>query len=228
MDTQPSLTARDLLTHVIGDIAKALSDRSGEPAGRDRRSLAAVHTIMAFQPRDAIEAMLAGHCVMFHELIVDSVHDTLRGEEEAPRRATRSGIVAMDKAFGDNLSRLERYQTRQAEPSPQAQPALARAETGIDDRVRRHQSQSPVRQSNAAPPASPVVAQRTFPDGSAGSDPEALDLADPRHSADATGADLGTPATGQMSGFSEHEDEDSASSERSAYAANRQARRHPS
>ena len=115
MDTQPAFGLRELLTHVVGDIAKALCQREGETQQqRYDRTQAVAHTVMAFTPRDAIEAMLAGHCVMFHEMIVDSVQSTMGGEEMAKRRTTRGNIVAMDKAFGNNLDRLERYQSRQA------------------------------------------------------------------------------------------------------------------
>src|SRR5450755_1789227 len=100
MDSQPAFGFQELFTHIVGDMAKAVSERNGETKQQQfARSSAAVYTIMGLLPRDAIEAMLAGHCVMFHELITDSVHDTLRGELDTHRRATRSTIVAMDKAF---------------------------------------------------------------------------------------------------------------------------------
>ncbi len=116
MDSPPAYGFKELFTHVIGDMARAVCERNGET--RDQqvvRSQATVHTIMGFLPRDVIEAMLAGHCVMFHELMLDSVRDTLRGEMDTLRRSTRNNIVAMDKAFGNNLARLERYQNRPSE-----------------------------------------------------------------------------------------------------------------
>jgi hypothetical protein len=144
MDPQPAVGLRDLLTHVVGDIAKALCRREGETQQqRYDRTQAVAHTVMAFTPRDAIEAMLAGHCVMFHEMIVDSVHSTMGGEVMAKRRTTRGNIVAMDKAFGNNLDRLERYQSRQAQGAADARPAQDRAEAELTDRVQRHQSRTP-------------------------------------------------------------------------------------
>ena len=71
---------------------------------------------MEFRPDGAIEAMLAGHCVMFHEMIVDSVRTTMRGEEAPASRVTCANIIAMDKAFGDNLTRLERHRRAKAAP----------------------------------------------------------------------------------------------------------------
>lgn len=116
MDTKPAFGFKELFHHVIGDMAKALCERNGDTQAQQyARSQAVVHMILGFLPRDVIEAMLAGHCVLFHELIIDSARDTLRGEAEAMRRSTRAGIVAMDKAFGNNLRNLERYQARPAD-----------------------------------------------------------------------------------------------------------------
>jgi hypothetical protein len=144
MDTQPTFGLKDLLAHLVGDIANALCERHGEPQHQQiSRARAAAQAILAFLPGDAIEAMIAGHCVMFHELIVDSIRTTMRGGTDATRRATRSGIVAMDKAFGTNLIRLEDYRTRHAAGLPEAQPTDTCAETEIADRIKRHQSGTP-------------------------------------------------------------------------------------
>jgi hypothetical protein len=175
---------------------------------------------MAFQPRDAIEAMLAGHCVMFHEMIVDSVHHTLHGEDDAARRPTRSSIVAMDKAFGNSLTRLERCQTRRAEASPEAQPAHALVETGIADRIQRHQSRSPVQQpaASAQAPASETIAvgEATDPVWF----PSVLGVDQP-------GEDCPAAAATQISGLNGNAAANLSQTQRSAYAGNRQARRHP-
>jgi len=113
MDAPPAFGFKELFNHVIGDMAKALCQRNGESEQtRYARCQAAVQMIMGFMPRDVIEAMLAGHCVMFHELIVDSARHTLLGEIDRTRRATRGGIVAMDKCFAANLERLGHYQLR--------------------------------------------------------------------------------------------------------------------
>jgi hypothetical protein len=103
----------ELFTFIVGEIAKAVAERSGETAQQQfARSQAAVHMIMGFLPRDVVEALLAGHCVMLHETMLASVHDTLLGEADGMRHATRSGIVAMNKEFNSNLAHLERYQAR--------------------------------------------------------------------------------------------------------------------
>jgi len=111
---------------------------------------------MAFRPRDVIEAMIASHCVMFHELIVDSAGDTLRCPDAAARRPARSVIVAMDKAFGNNLARLEGHRARRAEVAPVAGPEVGRTETDIADRIRRHRGPSFERPVPVAAPRTPA------------------------------------------------------------------------
>jgi hypothetical protein len=140
--------------------------------------VAATHTIHAFCPRDVLEAEFAGRCMMYHEVIADSVRRTLSGGDDASKRsATQRSIVAMDRAFGINLDLLVRFQKQRTKPLPEAEPALAGAETDIADRVQRHQP--------APPPAAPHLA-------ACGANPEAmaaLDAADPIRFAKAMGID---------------------------------------
>ncbi len=141
MVTAPEFGFNQVLTHIVGEIAKAVSDRSGETQQQQfARCQAAVRMILGFQPRDVIETLLAGHSVMMHETMLSSVHDTLLGEADATRRSTRSTFVAMNKEFNNNLAYLERYQARpigvrrtevasadvtRAGPGPTSPPAAA-------------------------------------------------------------------------------------------------------
>src|SRR5580658_2585969 len=133
MDTAPALGLREHLTHTITDIARSLSGRPGESHEQQvARAQVAVRTILAFQPCTVLEAMFAGHCAMFHEVIVDSALTTLCGEDQAKRGSVRRLIIAMGKSFGTNLARLERYQASRAQTAPNTQPAaVAWAETDI-------------------------------------------------------------------------------------------------
>jgi hypothetical protein len=109
----PEFGFNALLTHTVGEIAKAVSERSGETQQQQfARCQAAIYMILGFQPRDVIEALLAGHCVMLHETMLSSTHETLLGEADTTRRSTRGLFVAMNKEFNSNLVHLERYQAR--------------------------------------------------------------------------------------------------------------------
>jgi hypothetical protein len=116
MDPQPAFSFQELFTYVIGDMAKALAERTGEtPDQHFIRSKAAAHMILGFLPRDVTEVMLAGHCVMLHEFMLANAVSTLRGDADPKGRGPRSNIVGLNKAFNDNLDRLERYRRRPAE-----------------------------------------------------------------------------------------------------------------
>jgi hypothetical protein len=115
MATSQQYGFNELFAHLIGEIAKSVCERSGETAQQQfARSQAAVHMIMGFLPRDVTEALLAGHSLVLHEMMLASVHDTLHGEADATRHATRSGLIAMNKEFNNNLALLARYQARPA------------------------------------------------------------------------------------------------------------------
>ena len=80
MDALP-LSFKDHFTQVIGDMASAVCQRPGETHEKQvLRSKIAIQTVLGLRPRDSIEALVAGHCMMYHELIVDAVHTSLRDD----------------------------------------------------------------------------------------------------------------------------------------------------
>ena len=114
-----------LYTHIVGDTALAIATRPGEDAARTRaRTAAAIDMTMAYLPRDAIEATLAGHCVMFHEMMTDALRD-LRAEGEQPKSAAKRELLALNKAFLDTLKQLRVYQARPAEGTRELPPDAA-------------------------------------------------------------------------------------------------------
>jgi hypothetical protein len=127
MDTEPSFGFEHLVSFAVTEMATAVSVRYGEsPAQQFARCQAAVHMVMGFQPRDATEVMLAGHCVMLHEVMTADIRDGLRGEAATNRRT----LIALNKAFNDDLDRLERYRQRPAEgkrDAPEVPPITASA-----------------------------------------------------------------------------------------------------
>lgn len=175
MQTQPEFGLKELLTHVVGGITTALGDRAGESQQqRFIRTQAAAHAVVTFRPLDAIEAMIAGHCLMFHEMIVDSVRYTLGRELEGTRRTTRANIIALDKAFGNNLNRLARYRAGLTDGKKPAQPVDTIAETEIADRARRHRPE-PNRPEPNRPDPTPLAAASQKPvQPASGPSPEAI------------------------------------------------------
>src|ERR1051325_4342594 len=127
MDPQAPLSFKALFSHIIADMSKALCERSNESKEqRFVRVQAVTQMILGLLPRDVIEAMLAGHTVMFHDLMTNSIHDTLQGQIDTMRRATRVNIVALNRAFHMNLEKLAHYQLRPSQGTHEATASQAR------------------------------------------------------------------------------------------------------
>ena len=93
MNPYVPLSEIELFTHVITDMANAIAERPGETQEqRFIRAQTASSLILGFAPTDMVQLMLAGHAVMFHAVIADSVGHTLRGEIDQVRRATRANM----------------------------------------------------------------------------------------------------------------------------------------
>jgi hypothetical protein len=249
MDTEPEFTLRDLLTHICGGVAKAVATRPGESEKHNYiRVQAAGLMVLAFSPRDSIEAMLAGRCVMLHEMIVDGVGKVMCPNEAATPPLTSAAIVSMDRAFGANLTRLERYQTRRAHSPERPYQLETLAEANIADRVRRHRGAP----SGSSPDAARVTPRPVFTPTSeqiaaCGANPEAmaaLEAADPARFAHAMGvanpdpaylaaagaqmAELNRLAAGAQTGSQAASPPGSHQQMRPVpYKPNRQQRRHP-
>jgi hypothetical protein len=224
METLPTVSLLDQVCHIIRDAAEAVSFRTGESASEQQfRLLVATHSVLAFKPRDTIEARFASSCVVFHELIVHTARTTLCGEAEPKRRGPSYNVVALDRRFGNNLGLLKQYQMRQAADAPDSQtvpaepatakPAEIHTETQIADRIRRHRSQTPTTSGR------PAVRSFTSPEAYAEclANPEAmaaLDAGDPERFAKALG--IKEPLDGYVEAAG-----------RQMAELNRQAARHP-
>jgi len=126
MNHNAPLSFKALFSHIIADMTRALCERPNESKEqRFVRVQAATQMILALLPRDVIEAMLAGHTVMFHDLMTNSIHDTLQGQIDTMRRATRVNIVALNRAFHMNLEKLAHYQLRPSQGTHEATASQA-------------------------------------------------------------------------------------------------------
>jgi hypothetical protein len=111
MSALTTANTTELRTHIAGSIAKAIAERPGETEEQQlERFQTAIQMIMALAPTDAIETILAGHCIMFHEMLVHSFAEIFRAGTDAPLLASFSRLGVLDRCFGENLRRLERRQ----------------------------------------------------------------------------------------------------------------------
>ena len=146
MDPAASLTQKQLLTEIHRGIVETVADRPEDsPQRRARRQVATVHTVTSFLPRDVVETMLAGHCVIFDHLFRDGARDLLRGQAEAIKPRTRGGVNATGKMFLAHLDKLQEFRAR---PFDQTAAGIA------DPNVRP--AEPPPRPAEASPVPAPA------------------------------------------------------------------------
>lgn len=111
-----------IFTELLRGVVDAVSDKAG--LSPERKAVAqntAVCSVMAFNPRDPVETMLAGQCVVYDHLLRDGAKEMLRGQAEQLMIKARPGVLAAGKMFLGALGMLLRMQRR-----PEAQLAFAR------------------------------------------------------------------------------------------------------
>src|SRR3954471_217782 len=160
MDPNAPLSFKALFSHIIADMARALCERPNETKEqRFVRVQAVTQMILGLLPRDVIEAMLAGHTVMFHELMTDSIHDTLQGQIDTMRRVTRRNIVALNRAFHMNLEKLAHYQLRPSQGTREATGKNAASWPGVPHPNKSPPFRPPPRRWPLLKPATPNVSR---------------------------------------------------------------------
>jgi len=111
-----------VMTELLRGVVDTVGDRSGlSPERKAAAKNTAVCSVMAFNPRDPVETMLAGQCVVYDHMLHDGAKDMLRGQAEQLMIQARPGVLAAGKMFLGALGMLLRMQRR-----PEAQLAFAR------------------------------------------------------------------------------------------------------
>ena len=150
MTAIPHLLPQSVAQYMMQGLVEALCGRPGEtPARRDARAHAVAHEVMAFQPRDPVEIMLAGMVVTHAALILDTARDVMGEAAGTVRARTKALVVSLDRAMMGFLKELR----------------LARARPVEEQAVEGQAVEAPV-QTRAAPPArtkSPVQASASTP-----------------------------------------------------------------
>jgi hypothetical protein len=127
MHTETGFTMLTAMGEITRDVIETVADRPGDsPARRLTRQQTTASTIMSFLPRDPVETMLAGQCVIFDHLLRDGAHDTLRGQQQEIKLRARPQILATGKMFLAHLDRLAQMRTRLSDRFA-VQPPVAQA-----------------------------------------------------------------------------------------------------
>lgn len=111
-----------IVKELIGDIIHTVADKPGlSPERKAAARQTVICTLMAFQPRDPVETMIAGQCIVYDHLLRDGARDVLRGQSDEVKIKSRIGILSTGKVFLQTLTMLTRMQGR-----PEADLAFAR------------------------------------------------------------------------------------------------------
>jgi hypothetical protein len=123
MRTNSNFGFEQIAAELMRGLIAAVADK---PFPTPERKAAAqqtvVCTVMAYQPRDPIEMMMAGQCVVYDHLLLDGARDMLRGQMDEHKIRTRPGVLASGKMFLQTMAMLTRIQAR-----PEAELAFARS-----------------------------------------------------------------------------------------------------
>jgi hypothetical protein len=100
MITDQGFTLQDAMDELCNGVIEAVAERPGETAAmRSIRRQTVAHTVTSFQPRDPLEAMLAGQCVIFDQVFRDAMRASTRGQPAATTFRTRSQIHGTGRMF---------------------------------------------------------------------------------------------------------------------------------
>ena len=129
MQPNPTFGFEQIVTELIRGVIETVADKPGlSPERRASVTQTVVCSVMAFNPRDPIEAMMAGHCVVYDHMLRDGAREMLRGQAELVMIQARPGVLAAGKIFLGTVAMLLRMQRR-----PEAQLAFARPLPARDD-----------------------------------------------------------------------------------------------
>lgn len=128
MTPDPNFGFEQVADAIIRDVVNTVADLPGlSPEQHGARSQATFRAVMAFQPRDAVEVMLAGQCVIYDHLLHDDVRDARRGGAEDRKLHGLQGTLAIGRVFLATFHTLQRRQKRR-EDAAATSPGMSRTE----------------------------------------------------------------------------------------------------
>jgi hypothetical protein len=115
-----------IVTELIRGIVDTVADRPDlTPERRAAAQQTVVCSVMSFNPRDAVETMLAGQCVVYDALMRDGARDMLRGQSELMKIKARPSILGSGKMFLAAMEMVVRMQGRAPDELAFARPVEA-------------------------------------------------------------------------------------------------------
>jgi hypothetical protein len=115
-----------IVTELIRGVLDTVADNPNHsPERREATRQTVVCSLMSYNPRDAIETMLAGQCIVYDAVMRDGARDLLRGQAELIKIKARPGILAAGKIYLDTTEMIVRMQGRALDQLAFARPLQA-------------------------------------------------------------------------------------------------------
>jgi hypothetical protein len=170
MQTDSDLQYLSAMSEITREVIQTVADREGDSQPRQSaRQHATAWSIASLQPRDPVETMLAGHCVIFDHLLRDAARDAFGTPTAEIRLRVRSQVLAIGKLFLAQLERLEQRQARfgnegaiqdsvdEAASSP-AEPEAQREDADAAEAIQQPVAAESVSSAVEVPPSAKVSA----------------------------------------------------------------------
>jgi hypothetical protein len=128
MQSPPPFGHEQIVTELIRGVLDTVADNPlHSPERRASVTQTVVSSLMSYNPRDPIETMLAGQCIVYDAVMRDGARDLLRGQAELLKLKARPGILAAGKIFLETTEMIVRMQGRAADQLSFARPLRAPA-----------------------------------------------------------------------------------------------------
>ena len=119
MTQTAAFTLEQMTAEVLRGIIETVGERADDtPARKSLRHATTVFSVMAFLPRDAIELMLAGQCVIFDHVLRDGARDLLRDQDEKVKARVRPQLVSTGNSFLKHLTAPPSFRNGPSTKSP--------------------------------------------------------------------------------------------------------------
>jgi hypothetical protein len=121
MTPNPAFGFEQAATELIRGVVETVADLPG--LTQERRFLkqqTTIFSVLGFLPRDPLEIMLAGQCIIYDAMLRDGARDLLHDQPEEIKLRTGPGNLASGRMFLTTLRTLRDIQNRDARVVPQA------------------------------------------------------------------------------------------------------------
>jgi hypothetical protein len=168
MTTDNDFTIYTAMREICRGVIDTVGNRRGDSeAKRANRKQTAAVAVTSFLPRDPLETMVAGHCVIYDQLLHDGANAALHSQSDEIRLRTSGNVYAAGKMFLAHLEKFEALQARAAEklsvrPPAVEEPAAPDAasapprQSDSDDRGQDEAGQDEASQDEPAPLEMPM------------------------------------------------------------------------